>query len=115
MPFALPLSAPGDAPPCMRQRPFGIAGARHGLPLRVLAPQRGLRCMGERLCMGLISVFVLTPTPSGCSRDGADHGLPALVDGDVLHRDLLLTPGPIALERLHLRREVRASLLNPFG
>src|SRR5215212_11116882 len=83
MPFALPLGAPGDAPPCMRHLPFGIAGARHGLRLRVLAPQRGLRCMGEGLCMGLSAIFLLTPTPSGCSRDVADHSLPALVDSHV--------------------------------
>ena len=35
----LPLGAPGDRPPCMRQRPFGIAGDRHGFPLLVRAPQ----------------------------------------------------------------------------
>lgn len=29
------------APPCMRQRPFFIAGARLGQPMRVLAPHRG--------------------------------------------------------------------------
>ena len=44
--FVLPTGAPGDAPPCIRQRPFVIAGDRHGIPLLVLAPHRGLRCMG---------------------------------------------------------------------
>lgn len=43
---ALPCSvrAPVEAPPCIRHRPFGIAGARHGVPDRVLAPQRGALC-----------------------------------------------------------------------
>ena len=31
-PFALPLGAPRDAPPCIRHLPFGIAGERHRLP-----------------------------------------------------------------------------------
>ena len=31
----------GVAPPCMRQRPFGMAGPLHGLPARVLAPHLG--------------------------------------------------------------------------
>jgi hypothetical protein len=47
--FLLPFGAPGDGPPCIRQRPFGIAGDRHGFPIRVRAPQRGLRCMGDLL------------------------------------------------------------------
>ena len=36
--FVLPTGAPGDAPPCIRQRPFVIAGDRHGIPLLVRAP-----------------------------------------------------------------------------
>ena len=50
--FLLPLGAPGDFPPCIRQRPFGIAGDWHRLPLRVRAPHRRLRCMGNLLSMG---------------------------------------------------------------
>ena len=49
--FRLPFGAPGDFPPRIRQRPFGIAGDRHGLPFRVRAPHRGLRCIGN--CIGL--------------------------------------------------------------
>ncbi len=37
--FWLPFGAPGDDPPCIRQRPLAIAGDRHGFPLRVFAPQ----------------------------------------------------------------------------
>ena len=32
---------PRHLPPCMRQRPFFMAGLLHGEPARVLAPQRG--------------------------------------------------------------------------
>jgi len=44
---------PVDFPPCIRHRPFGIAGDRHRLPLRVWAPHRRLRCNGNLLCIGL--------------------------------------------------------------
>jgi hypothetical protein len=47
--FLFPFGAPGDGPPCIRHRPFGIAGARHELPLCVRALQRGVRCMGNLL------------------------------------------------------------------
>ena len=56
--FVLPTGAPGDAPPCIRQRPFVIAGDRHSIPLLVLAPQRGLRCMGKCYAGGCSSDFV---------------------------------------------------------
>ena len=64
--FVLPTGAPGDAPPCIRQRSFVIAGDRHGIPLLVLAPHRGLRCMGNLLCIGLFLKFrsnPLSPSP----------------------------------------------------
>src|ERR1700730_17065194 len=41
--FVLPFGAPGDIPPCIRQRPFGIAADRQRLPLRVRAPHRRLK------------------------------------------------------------------------
>ncbi len=34
-------SRPVLSPPCIRQRPFGIAGPSHRVPRRVLAPHRG--------------------------------------------------------------------------
>jgi hypothetical protein len=40
--FLFPFGAPGDVPPCIRQRPFFIAGDRQDFPLLVFAPQRGL-------------------------------------------------------------------------
>jgi len=51
--FLFPFGAPGDIPPCIRHRPFGIAGARHDFRFRVRAPHRGLRCMGNLLRIGL--------------------------------------------------------------
>ena len=59
----LPMGAPRALPPCIRHRPFRIAGARHGQPLRVRAPQRGAPFSAKTLpiisstysrCMGLI-------------------------------------------------------------
>ena len=39
---------------CIRQRPFGIAADRQGLPFLVRAPHRRLRCMANLFCTGLI-------------------------------------------------------------
>jgi len=36
------VRGPVLAPPCIRQRPLGMEGARHGVPLRVRAPQKRL-------------------------------------------------------------------------
>ena len=51
--FLFPFGAPGDGPPCIRQRPFGIAGDWHELPLRVFAPQRGLDCLSKSMGLSL--------------------------------------------------------------
>ena len=85
----------------MRHLPFGIAGDRHGLPLAllVLAPQRGLRCMSDLLCMGLILRLGVTPT-SRRVRHGPDDRLTALMDVDVLDRDLLLPLSPVSIQGL---------------
>src|SRR3954469_6614189 len=73
--FLLPLAAPGALPPCIRQRPFAIAGDWHGVPARVRAWQRGLRGMGNLagnlLCMGLFLEFAGVPTPPGPPADVA--------------------------------------------
>ena len=71
----LPIGAPVDLPPCILQRPFAIAGDWHLIPFLVLAPQRGLRCMGNLLCTGLFLRIALTPSPR--SFDGPDDGLTA--------------------------------------
>ena len=59
--FLLPFGAPGDGPPCIRQRPFFIAGDWQGLPRRVRARHRGAWCMGK--CMGLFLRFRCEPSP----------------------------------------------------
>src|SRR5262249_13832929 len=59
--FWLPFGAPGDGPPCIRQRPFFIAGDWHGLPRRVRARHRSAWCMGK--CMGLFLRFRCDPSP----------------------------------------------------
>jgi hypothetical protein len=75
------------AAPCIRHLPFGIADDRHGFPLLVFAPQRGDRCMGNCLCMGLPLVFVRHPTPR---LNSTDDGSASRVDMDVFDRDFLL-------------------------
>src|SRR4029453_14631784 len=52
--FLFPLGAPGDIPPCIRQRPFAIAGDRHRLPLLVRAPHPRPRGMGNLLFIAVI-------------------------------------------------------------
>src|SRR5262249_60095285 len=99
--FLFPLGAPGDGPPCIRQRPFGIAGDWHGLPLRVFAPQRGLDCMSKS--MGLSLDFGRWGYP-GRLVDVSDDGVVG-VDGDVLDGDLLLTRPAMAVEPFGQDRE----------
>jgi hypothetical protein len=57
-----PFAVPGDLPPCIRQRPFSIAGDWHEFPALVRA-QRGLKCVGNLLCMGLFLRLRVIPTP----------------------------------------------------
>ncbi len=48
--------------------------------------------------------------------DAADNRLPTLVHCDVLHRDLLLSSGPVPPERFDLRREGASQLVEgAFG
>jgi hypothetical protein len=49
-------------------------------------------------CMGLFLSFVRHPSPRG--GNGADDGLAAGVDSDVLNRDLLLPLAAVAIESL---------------
>ena len=48
----LPFGAPVDFPPCNRQRPLDIAGARHEFARLVRAPHRDARCMGKSVRVG---------------------------------------------------------------
>jgi hypothetical protein len=81
---------------------LAIAGDWHRPPLLVLAPHRGLPCMGNLFCMGLILWFRAIPTPRGL--DYADHRLPAGMDVDVLYRHLLLALAAVTIERLEQYR-----------
>src|SRR6476659_799243 len=94
--FLFPFGAPGEGPPCIRQRPFGIAGDWQGLPLRVFAPQRGLDCMSKS--MGLSLDFRGWGYPRRLV-DVSDDGI-IRVDGDMLHGDLLLSGAAVAIEPL---------------
>jgi hypothetical protein len=92
--FLFPFGAPGDGPPCIRQRPFGIAGDWHGLPLRVFAPHRGLDCMSKS--MGLSLDFGRRASPRRLV-DVADDGI-VRVDGNVLDGDRLLSCTAMPIE-----------------
>ena len=100
MPLRLPFGAPGDAPPCIRQRPFGIAGARHGAALRVFAPQRGERCIAQ--CMGLPLASQTCSPPSGRKADSSDDSLPAGLNGHAFDAYGLATIAAVPLQRIHL-------------
>src|SRR6266699_410672 len=59
--FRLPVGAPGEGPPCIRHLPFAIAGAWHGVPLRVRAPQRFARCISTIVANEMTHTVVLVP------------------------------------------------------
>ena len=71
------VRGPVLGPPCIRQRPFGIAGALHGRPARVRAPQR---LWAGRL--GFSSLFGIGPSPRG---NRPDNRLTAVLDDDPLN------------------------------
>jgi hypothetical protein len=50
LPLRRPVGAPGDVPPCMRHRPFRIAGPRQGKPDRHRAPHRRARQANSKPC-----------------------------------------------------------------
>jgi hypothetical protein len=78
-------------PPCIRQRRLPrTAGARHGRPFLVLAPQRGLWCMDNLLRMGLLLGICRIPLPPRTGLDIADDRLTTLVHVHVLDSHLLL-------------------------
>src|ERR1700686_2841608 len=87
------------APPCILQRRFPrTARDRHGFPLRVRAPHRGAWFMGNFfLCISLFPPFLRSLSPLV---DGTYDRLPALVDMDVLHCDLLLALAAMPIERI---------------
>jgi hypothetical protein len=79
----------------------------------------GTWCLGKRdgsrvfRCMGLSSVFVLIPPPSGLAHRANDC-LPALVDVHVLDGNFLLPLPAIALQCLGLRAKIRSNFVARF-
>ena len=47
--FRLPFGAPVEEPPCMRQRPLGMAGDLHAFSVLVRAPQAITSVQVERM------------------------------------------------------------------
>lgn len=66
--FWLPMGAPEPlAPPCMRHRFLPrTAGDRHGLPVRVLAPHRGLESIGPVLRLWVPAMGSVLRSLSSC-------------------------------------------------
>src|SRR3984893_13946577 len=84
--FVLPVGAPlPAAPPCILHLRFPrTAGDWHKPPLRVRAPHRGARFMGDFSdCIGWFPGFLITPAPGG---DGTDDRLGTGMDMDVLEQ-----------------------------
>jgi DNA invertase Pin-like site-specific DNA recombinase len=86
-------------PPCIRHRPFAIAGALHDAPQRVHARQRWQDCASGRVsrqsgrrCTGLFLAFSGIPHPSYLWRNRSNDRLSALIDRNVLHRDIFQKP-----------------------
>ncbi len=86
----IPLRCSRDIPPCIRHRPFGIAGAWHEVRLRVQAPHRGLRCMGNllRILLALRAAAVFQRI------DDADHPLATRMDMHLSDLEGLLVAAP---------------------
>src|ERR1700730_3701233 len=96
--FVLPVGAPlPTAPPCILHLRFPrTAGDWHKLPLRVRAPHRGARFMGDFSdCIGWFPGLLITPAPGG---DGTDDRLGTGMDMDVLDGDALLTLAAVTVE-----------------
>src|ERR1700757_1957925 len=85
------------APPCILHRRFPRTGGDwHCPPVRVRAPHRDARVMGNfSRCMGLLLRFLTALTPRS---DGTYDRLPTSMDVDVLDRDALLTLAAVTVE-----------------
>src|SRR5262245_25686914 len=86
-----------------------MAGDWHRLPRRVRALQRGLWCIGNRLCMGLLLELARRPTPRG--RDSTHDGLAAGMNVNVLDGHLLLTLAAVAIECVRQCRKAAGQLV----
>ena len=70
--------------------------APNGVRFRVMAPHRGLRCIGNGaavlLCMGLFLIFCFHPSPTPRFFDVSDNRLSAVMGVDVFDPHVLLCP-----------------------
>lgn len=94
MAFLLPRGAPDPgAPPCIRQRRLPLtAGDLHGLPERVLAPQRGLDSIALVLRRCLLIICMAAPLRNRFTLPFADDlhsGLPSIGKSGRCIRSLL--------------------------
>src|SRR6202011_5466675 len=94
LPAVPPLRGP---PPCILPLRFPRTGGDwQKLPLRVRAPHRGARFMGDFSdCIGWFPGLLITPAPGG---DGTDDRLGTGMDMDVLDGDALLTLAAVTVE-----------------
>ena len=79
------MRGPVLGPPCIRQRPFGMAGSSHGVPFRVLAPHfaaferspGGLPFLSQprRCAWGLSTISAPTPFRDPRRGTGGDDSL----------------------------------------
>lgn len=114
--FPSSVFGPVLGPPCMRQRPFGIAGPRQQPPERVLAPQRGALAgfpvllpymsrpiPGRRSVRGLLAISGPPPglAPPALDAAGRNDRLPAGTNLNMLVHDTdgLLAASPDTIKR----------------
>jgi hypothetical protein len=104
------VRGPVLAPPCIRQRPLPIAGARHFFPRRVLAPHLvalfgspgGLSFFNlprplARVLFVSIFIIAVLPIDSGILLAYLSYdGLPTLVDVDMFDGHSLFTLAAVA-------------------
>ena len=102
------------APPCILHLRFPrTAGDWHKLPLRVRAPHRGARFMGDFSdCIGWFPGLLITPAPGG---DGTDDRLGTGMDMDVLDGDALLTLAAVTVEGFGQSRVGSRELWSPVS
>jgi hypothetical protein len=115
------VRGPVLAPPCIRQRPLCMAGALHGVPLRVLAPHRGavlgspvglpflshpLPCTeGSLLVISFLSSLPASLLWALSLVNGTHYGLAATVYVYMFDGKVLLPFAAMFFQCFHLRRE----------
>ena len=99
----LPIGAPLPvAPPCILHRRFPCTGGDwHGLPLRVWAPHRDARFIGNFSCG--TGLFLRSSTASIARGDGTDDRLSTSMHVDVLDGDPLLALAAVTVKGLGQR------------